>query len=86
MAQRLVDADRLAHVIEKLRADLGGESIRGETDYRDALRQLDVLEAAIPRVRQELIDAARDDRFTWEKIGSWLGLSRQAMFNRFGGE
>lgn len=51
------------------------EGLRGEADR---------IERDADRIAKDLIRDARENRFTWEQIGTWFGTSRQGAFNRFG--
>lgn len=50
----------------------------------DAVGQAQRLATAAEQTLRRTVDRARDDGHTWRQIGTVLGISRQAAFQRFG--
>ncbi len=53
--------------------------------YQHGLDYLAKLRTEVDVIERELVMDAREQRFTWDQIGRWLGTSRQGAYNRFGG-
>lgn len=58
--------------------------VLGRLPVLDAVGQAQRLAAASERTLRRSVDRARADGSTWQQIGSALGISRQAAFQRFG--
>lgn len=57
----------------------------GECEAQDAVQALKVAGWQLETAQKALISECRRNGWTWEKIGEWMGVSRQAAQQRFGG-
>jgi len=51
--------------------------------YRDGIDLIQRVRADLDQIEEDLVREARDNRFTWDQIGKWLGTTRQGAFNKF---
>jgi DNA invertase Pin-like site-specific DNA recombinase len=50
----------------------------------DALDALEAVELAAAEVRAALVDRLRSEGYSWADVGEVFGVSRQAVYQRFG--
>jgi len=90
--QALDDLDDLIRLLHQVRSAAvaalhEAESGRGPESRRQWREAFDVLDRAnetIDRVRYELLRAVRAEGLWWQQIGELLGLSAQAVQQRYG--
>lgn len=59
---------------------------RTDPDLMNQLGQIRVIELLAEQVRREIIREARETGMTWEEIGSYLNVSKQAVQKRYGNQ
>ena len=56
----------------------------GKGDAQDAVQALKVAAWQLETAQHALVTECRSQGWTWDRIGDWLGTSRQAAQQRFG--
>ena len=56
----------------------------GKTEAQDAVQALKVARWQLETAERALVKECRRDGWTWEQLGQWLGVTRQAAQQKFG--
>lgn len=78
LADKLAAAVELATIAER---DASSEL----ADWTEVLDELYALAQTIESATETAVRAARQDGLTWDQIGRYLRVSRQAVHQRYGG-